>query len=163
SPDLLLLDIKMPVLDGFAVVEGIKTEPRPTVIFVTGYDQYALRAFDAHAVDYLLKPVARERFQLALRRALEQIKNRQPGGRDVTTWAPARSSVGDGVQTIAQHSRARPFEPIAVKSGTRITLLKRADIVWVQSGHNYIEIHTHKQSHIVRETMAAIEYRLPPE
>src|SRR5436309_6882427 len=131
SPDLIFLDIQMPELDGFAVLEAIKTEPRPVIVFVTAHDKFALRAFEVHAVDYLLKPFDRERFESALRRALEQVKHRE---------GPARSQAQAAVLTEVQ-SATKPLERLAIKSGGRITILRTADIAWIQSAHNYVEIH----------------------
>ena len=153
SPDLIFLDIQMPELDGFAVLDAIKLEPMPVIVFVTAHDKFALRAFEVHAVDYLLKPFDRERFQSALRRALEQVKHRED---------PARSQAQAAVLTEMQ-SPAKPAERLAVKSDGRITILKTADIAWIEAAHNYVEIHEDKRSHLLRETMGGIEQKLPPE
>jgi two-component system LytT family response regulator len=153
SPDLIFLDIQMPELDGFAVLDAIKLEAMPVIVFVTAHDKFALRAFEVHAVDYLLKPFDRERFQSALRRALEQVKHRED---------PARSQA-QAALLAGMPSPARPSERLAVKSDGRITILTTADIVWVEAAHNYVEIHEDKRSHLLRETMGGIEQKLPPE
>src|SRR6266581_8430776 len=153
SPDLIFLDIQMPELDGFGVLEALSAEPMPVIVFVTAHDKFALRAFEVHAVDYLLKPFDRERFESALRRALEQVKHRED---------PARSQAQAAVLTEVQ-SATKPLERLAIKSGGRITILKTADIAWIQSAHNYVEIHEEKRTHLLRETIGAIETRLPPD
>jgi len=153
TPDLIFLDIQMPELDGFAVLDAIKLEPMPVIVFVTAHDKFALRAFEVHAVDYLLKPFDRERFQSALRRALEQVKHRED---------PARAQAQAAALTEMQSS-AKPADRLAVKSGGRITILKMADIAWIEAAHNYVEIHEDKRSHLLRETMGGIEQKLPPE
>src|SRR3974390_3212082 len=128
SPDLIFLDIQMPELDGFGVLEAIKSEPVPVIVFVTAYDQFALKAFDVHAVDYLLKPFDRERFQAALRHALEQVKHR-----------------GDKALTERQSGAlaelkppSKPAERLPIKSGGRVIFVRVADIDWVEGAHNYI-------------------------
>ena len=153
SPDLIFLDIQMPELDGFAVLDSVNLETMPVIVFVTAHDKFALRAFEVHAVDYLLKPFDRERFQTALRRALEQVKHRGD---------PARSQAQAAALTEMQSS-TKPAERLAIKSDGRITILKTADIAWIQSAHNYVEIHEDKRSHLLRETMGGIEQKLPPE
>jgi two-component system, LytTR family, response regulator len=153
SPELIFLDIQMPELDGFAVLEAIDLEVMPVIVFVTAHDKFALKAFEVHAVDYLLKPFDRERFESALNRALEQVKHRAD---------PARSQAQASVLAEVQ-AAAKPVERLAVKSGGRITIVKVADIAWVEAAHNYVEIHEDKQCHLLRETISAIEQKLPPD
>jgi two-component system LytT family response regulator len=152
-PELIFLDIQMPELDGFAVLEAINLEPMPVIVFVTAHDRFALQAFEVHAVDYLLKPFDRERFETALNRALEQVRHRRD---------PARAQAQAALLSEMQQS-AKPVERLAIKSSGRITILRTADIAWVEAAHNYVEIHEDKRSHMLRETMAGIEQKLPPE
>jgi two-component system LytT family response regulator len=153
TPNLIFLDIQMPELDGFAVLEAIDLEPMPVIVFVTAHDRFALRAFEVHAVDYLLKPFDRERFQSALHRALEQVRHRGD---------PARAQAQAALLTDMQ-APAKPVDRLAIKSSGRITILRTADIAWVQAAHNYVEIHEDKRSHLLRESMAGIEQKLPPD
>jgi two-component system LytT family response regulator len=153
SPDLIFLDIQIPEVDGFAVLEAINVEPMPIIVFVTAHDKFALRAFEVHAVDYLLKPFDRERFESALRRALAQM-----GHRGDPTRAQAQAALLTEMQ-----GPAKPLERLAIKSGGRIVVVKSAEIDWVHSAHNYVEIHVDKQSHRLRENISTIETRLPPD
>jgi two-component system LytT family response regulator len=153
TPELIFLDIQMPELDGFAVLDAINLELMPVIVFVTAHDKFALRAFDVHAVDYLLKPFDRERFESALRRALEQVRHRGD-----PTRTQAQTDVLAGMP-----SPAKPVDRLAIKSAGRITILKTADIAWIEAAHNYVEIHEDKRSHLLRETMGGIEQKLRPE
>lgn len=153
SPDLIFLDVQMPELDGFAVLDAIDTESNPVIVFVTAHDKFALRAFDVQAVDYLLKPFDRERFEAALHRALDQVKQRKA----------SVESQAQPAELAEVPSLAKPLDRLAIKSSGRITIVKVADIVWIQAAHNYVEIHEDKHSHLLRETMSGMEQKLPPD
>src|ERR1043166_6398944 len=152
-PDLVFLDVQMPELDGFGVLQELVGERLPAVIFVTAHDKFALRAFEVHAVDYLLKPFDRERFESALHRALQQVKYRED---------PARAEAQAAV-LAEMHATAKPMDRLAVKSGGRIRIVRTADIAWIESAHNYVEIHEDKQSHLLRDTISSIEQKLPAD
>jgi two-component system LytT family response regulator len=150
-PDLVFLDIQMPELDGFGLLARLEMDPLPTIIFVTAFDQFALKAFEVHALDYLLKPFDADRLQAALQRARQWIQRQQTGERD-----PRLSGlVGD--------LRAAPktADRLAVKSEGRMILLKMGEIDWAESADNYVNLHVGKESHLLRETMNALETRLP--
>ena len=152
-PDLIFLDVQMPELDGFGVLQAISSGPMPVVVFVTAHDKFALRAFEFHAVDYLLKPFDRSRFQAALQRALEQVRQRQSGALDERL-----SNLLAGLQ-----SPPKPPERLAVKSNGRVVFVRIEDIDWIEAADNYVDLHVGKQSHLLREKMSALESRLPPE
>jgi two-component system LytT family response regulator len=150
QPDLVFLDIQMPELDGFGVVETIRTARTPEIIFVTAFSQHALRAFEVHALDYLLKPFDRERFQVAL-------------GRARTRLAQARSDeLSERLTALLAEMRpeARTTDRLAIKSGGRVLFLKLADIDWIEAADNYVNLHVGAESHLLRETMTALEARL---
>src|SRR6476660_1224921 len=153
TPDLVFLDVQMPQMDGFEVIEAVGPERMPLVIFVTAYDQHALRAFQVRALDYLLKPFDRERFAGALQRARKQIE---------------REETGDlGRRLLALVKDLRKDQPraerLVVKSGGRLFFLRADEIDWVEAAGNYVRLHVGTTSHLLRETMNAIEGRLDPE
>jgi two-component system, LytTR family, response regulator len=156
KPDLIFLDIQMPELDGFAVLDAINVDPMPVIVFVTAHDKFALKAFEVHAVDYLLKPFDRERFQSALNRALEQVKHRERGNTE-------QSEAQTAALAEALSPPSKPIERLAIKSDGKITLVKTSEISWLQAAHNYVEIHEDKKTHLLRGTITAIETRLPAE
>jgi len=148
EPDVILLDIQMPGMDGFDVVSALcsgKPAAFPRIIFTTAFDQYALRAFEINAVDYLLKPFTRERLQQAMQRVREQL-----------------SLQNDGTKALK-----RPDEPyttrIVFKSRGRILFLPISDIRWIGAEENYVRICTDRENHLLRETMANFEGRLDPK
>jgi two-component system LytT family response regulator len=151
SPDLIFLDVQMPELDGFSVLAALKREKMPVVIFVTAHDKFALKAFEVHAVDYLLKPFDRERFQTALARALNQIKREQTG------------ALTERLSTLLADLKPESAHPerIVIKADGRMTFLKTDDIDWIEAADNYVNLRVGTESHLVRETMASLESRLP--
>jgi len=153
APDLIFLDIQMPELDGFAVLEAVHVDPMPVIVFVTAYDKFALQAFEVHAVDYLLKPFDRERFHIALRHALDQVKRRNE---------PEFTERQAAALTEIKPPTKLP-ERLAVKSAGRVVFVRVEEIDWVEAAHNYIVLHVGKESHMLRETMNAFEERLSPE
>jgi len=153
SPDLVFLDVQMPALNGFEVIEAVGPDKMPLVIFVTAYDQHALRAFQVRALDYLLKPFDRERFQEALQRARAHIQ---------------RDETGDlGRRLLALVKDLRRDQPktdrLVVKSGGRLFFLRTDEIDWIEAAGNYVRLHVGTTSHLLRETMNSIEARLDPE
>jgi two-component system LytT family response regulator len=153
SPDLVFLDVQMPGLNGFDVIDAVGGDKMPLVIFVTAYDQHALRAFQVRALDYLLKPFDRERFTEALQRARAHIQ---------------RDETGDlGRRLLALVKDLRRDQPktdrLVVKSGGRLFFLRTDEIDWVEAAGNYVRLHVGATSHLLRETMNAIEGRLDPE
>ena len=150
KPDLVFLDVQMPEMDGFDVLEALDPGEMPVVIFVTAYDKYALRAFDVHALDYLLKPFDRERFQSALDRAREQIGKRQNG--DVNQQL---------LSLLADRAAGeKPMRRLVIKSGGRILFLRAEEIDWVEAAGNYLRLHVGREEHLLRETMSGLEGRL---
>jgi two-component system LytT family response regulator len=153
EPDLVFLDVQMPELDGFGVVAQIGPDKMPAVIFVTGEKEFALKAFDVQAIDYLLKPCARDRFQIALGRARSQIR-----GHDAI-------EANENCNTLLDDIRIEAGNPdrIAVKSDGRILFLRLADLDWIEAAENDVKLHAGAEEHLLRESMAALEARLPSD
>jgi two-component system LytT family response regulator len=149
KPDLMFLDVQMPEEDGFEVVRRLGEEYAPEIIFVTAYDQFALKAFDVHAVDYLLKPFSPERLEVALTRARRKLAQNN-GRMDPQIAELVRSIKG-------QAERARP---IVLKVDGNALLIRQAEIDWVESAGNYVKVHAGKEGYMIRETMAEFEQRL---
>ena len=149
-PDLVFLDIQMPELDGFGVLRRIDLGELPSIVFVTAYDRYALRAFDVHAIDYLLKPFTRERFRRALGRAREQI---------------GRRSEDPGLSALAEALRNPPryLNRVAVRTSSRIVLVDLADVDWIEAADNYVRLHARRREYLLRETLASLEQQLDPQ
>ena len=151
NPDLVFLDVQMPEMTGFEVVEQLET--LPAVVFVTAYDQFAVKAFEVHAVDYVLKPVDAERLKTALRRALERVRGGQT------------ADLNSKMQSLLSEIRPEPrqLDRIAVKTGNRVLLLKADDIDWVEAADNYVVLHVGNENHMQRSTIAAMEEKLPQD
>jgi two-component system LytT family response regulator len=151
APDLVFLDVRMPELDGFGVLAQIDPARMPVIIFVTANDDFALRAFEVHALDYLVKPCNPERFQSALHRARSQIRRNQAG------------EIHRRLGALLEDVKAQPqlAERLPVKSEGRIIFLRLTDIDWVEAADNYVKLHTDGEIHMLRETMTALESKLP--
>lgn len=145
-PDLIFLDVQMPKLTGFDVLELIGTET--PVIFVTAYDQYAMRAFEVHAVDYLLKPVGRERFEAALERAKSRVGDKMP--------PPAELAA-------AARSPKQFLERIVIKDGTRVTLIPVGKLDYAEAQDDYVALASDGKKHLKQQTIASLEACLDPE
>src|SRR4051794_32943083 len=151
SPDLVFLDVQMPGATGFDVINAVGADKMPMVVFVTAYDRYAVRAFEVHALDYLLKPFNRERFRRALGRARARLQQ----GKAAEVNGLLRALLDD------LRGPARPRR-LVVKSEGRICLLNPEDVDWVEAAGNYVRLHVGKEQHLLRTTMEALEAQLPP-
>lgn len=142
NPDLLFLDVQMPECDGFDVLEMLGKDLPPAIVFVTAYDHYALRAFEAGALDYLLKPFDNARFELALSRAKQRIH------------ASSRNQPAD--------SRTKRLERVVIKSAGEVSFVKVSEIDWIEAADYYACLHVRAKSHLVRRSMADLEEDLDP-
>jgi two-component system LytT family response regulator len=146
-PDLMFLDVEMPGRDGFEVVAAIGLDAVPAIVFVTAYDRYAVRAFEAHALDYVLKPFDDDRLRAALARA----KHSLDGGR-------ARVA-----ELVAAHEQQRPYvRRFVVRERDRTVLVEAATIDWLEAADDYVELHAGTTMHMIRERLAKLEHRLDP-
>jgi two-component system LytT family response regulator len=157
QPDLVFLDVQMPGLSGFDMLKRLRQSKLPLIIFLTAYDQYALRAFEVHALDYLLKPIDDERFAEAIRRARRQLKHK------------TEDSIEDRLrELIAQHdhpaaTRPGPFvERFTIRTGSKITFVPVNEIDWIEAVGDYAGLHVKDKTPLVRETLNALETRLDP-
>jgi two-component system LytT family response regulator len=151
-PDLLFLDVQMPGCDGFEVARSLGEDCRPEIVFVTAFDQFAIRAFEVHAVDYLLKPFSDERLDSALaniRRRLT-IARQQRG----------MPELAELLEAVRGYSK-RPMS-IVLRTNGRSVVVPQADIDWIEAAGNYLTVHVGRESHMVRETMTQFEQRLDP-
>ncbi|MGB7926358.1 MAG: LytTR family DNA-binding domain-containing protein [Pyrinomonadaceae bacterium] len=153
SPDLIFLDVAMPELNGFEVLEALKAERMPLVIFVTAYDQYAVRAFEVHAFDYLLKPFDRERFETSLLRARAQVARQKNGDYDQRILALLEELKAE----------SKYLERLVIKAEGRVFFLDTEDIYWIEAEGNYVRVHNGKKSHLLRETVSSLEAQLDPK
>lgn len=159
SPDLIFLDIQMPELDGFGVLENIDAERLPAIVFVTAFDKYALKAFEFHALDYLLKPFDDARFAKALRQAREQVGQREL--KDLSERLVALLAGREG--NIAEPPRQATYlSRLLIKSAGRVFFLKTDDIDYVRAEDYYVKLHVGRKGHLLRETMNEMEAKLDP-
>jgi len=155
SPDLLLLDVQMPELDGFEVVAalaGTPPERMPMIVFITAHDEYAVKAFDVHALDYVLKPVERERLLTAVARAKQRLAT-----------PAARDEARDTLRHVADAALARRRgERLAIRVDGKHLLLETNTIGWLEAVDDYVRIHLGRTTHLVRGTLQTFEQQLPP-
>ncbi len=161
SPQLVFLDVQMPELDGFGVIERVGAENMPVVIFVTAYDQYALKAFDVAAIDYLLKPFDDERFALAVSRAKSQIRQGRVGELSRRLIALLESKTSKTGQREAPSTR-NYLQRVMLKTGGKVVFLRVAEIDWIEAEGDYVRLHVRGESHLLRDTMKRLEKQLDP-
>ncbi|HYL73534.1 MAG TPA: LytTR family DNA-binding domain-containing protein [Bryobacteraceae bacterium] len=147
APDLVFLDIQMPEVDGFGVLEAIGRQRLPRVIFVTAYDQYAVRAFEVHALDYLLKPFDRERFDAALDRARKEL---------------AGSDWNERVLDLLREQRGEYLQRLIIRAQGRVFFLSSTEIDWIEAQGNYVNVHGGGARHLFREAIGSLEAKLDP-
>jgi two-component system LytT family response regulator len=154
KPDLVFLDVQMPELDGFGVVEAVGLENMPYVIFATAYDQYALRAFEIHALDYLLKPFDRERFHEALEHARKYIG-----------MARTNEEFKDRIKNLLLEIQSEtPFlKRFLIQTKKRIYFLRAEEVERIESAGNYVTLHAESGGHLLRETLTDLEHKLAPQ
>jgi two-component system LytT family response regulator len=153
TPDLVFLDVQMPELDGFGVLQAIEPVKLPNIVFVTAHDQFALKAFEVHAIDYLLKPFDRERFQHALARAKRQIALQK------------RALVNEELVRLLAERSERMCHPtrLLVKTDGRVFFVQTAEVLWIEAQGNYAALHVAERSYLMRQTMTSFEKQLDPE
>jgi two-component system, LytTR family, response regulator len=154
KPDLVFLDIQMPEIDGFEVVKRVGADSMPATIFVTAYEHYAVRAFEANALDYLLKPFRRERFERALTRAKRRIAERSDGdaARRLLSLLEASTTHQPGFA-----------DRLPVSENERIVFIKTTEIDWIEAKGNYVRLHVGARSYEIRESLTGLERKLNPE
>jgi two-component system, LytTR family, response regulator len=154
-PDLVFLDVQMPGKTGFDVISAIADGQRPHVVFVTAYDKFALRAFEVHALDYLLKPVNEERFDAAVERVREAMSHATD-----SAMIQRFSQAAAELQVAASPSLATAMDRLPIKANGRIIILRFSEIDWIEADGDYVSIHARGKSWLMRETVAAMELRL---
>jgi two-component system LytT family response regulator len=153
KPDLLFLDVQMPGLDGFGVLQKLDPAHVPVTILITAYDRYAIQAFEIHALDYILKPFDRKRFQEAMRRARVQLEQ-----------TPS-AELSHRMLALIEHVQQRNefIDRLVVKSGGRVLFIPVSEIDWIEAAGNYVRLHRGQAEHLLRETMSSLEAKLDPK
>ncbi|MBX7152132.1 LytTR family transcriptional regulator DNA-binding domain-containing protein [bacterium] len=149
KPDVLFLDIRMPDLDGFGVIQTVGVSRMPVTVFVTAFDQYALRAFEAHALDYLLKPFDPSRFRDTLERVRKQVRQQS---------SVIEQKLESLLQTTDKHPAA--LERLVIKESGRIYFVKTDEIDWVEASGSYVTLHCGRQKHLLHQTLTRLEEQL---
>jgi two-component system LytT family response regulator len=159
QPGMVFLDVQMPDLDGFGVLQELDETPLPAIVFVTAFDQYAVRAFDVHAVDYLLKPFDTVRLREAFARAKERIQTRARSDEDTRLRSLLRDYLGGDVRGTGSREY---LDRVAVKVDGVLRIVRTADIDWWETDGNYVRLHVGASSHLIRATATSIEGQLDP-
>ncbi|HEY5884924.1 MAG TPA: LytTR family transcriptional regulator DNA-binding domain-containing protein [Pyrinomonadaceae bacterium] len=155
APDLVFLDVQMPLLSGFGVVEEIGADQLPAVVFVTAYDEHAIRAFEVNALDYLLKPIEPSRFQKTLNRVRDQLRR--------STDNKKMSALLDLLENPDSVFKKDSYlERVVIKENDRVLRVPVDDIDWIAAQGNYVQVHTRSKTHLLRETMDGMERKLDP-
>lgn len=157
-PDLVFLDIQMPGMNGFDVLKALDGEPMPLIVFVTAYDSYAIRAFEVHAVDYVLKPVDPSRFQTSLERIKSDLQLRRGGAITARMTALLEALRREEVKIDTRGF----LERFVIKEGDRIYFVNTDDVDWIEAADYYVQLHTGKKTHLIRETLNRLETQLDP-
>lgn len=150
-PDLVFLDVQMPEMDGFEVLRSLPKENLPGVIFITAYEQHALRAFEVHALDYLLKPIDDQRFATAVRRARQLIES------------AAKDTLTARVLRLLEDEKEKWVSRFPVRTGSRIQIVLANKIEWISAAGDYVELHCQGRTYLLRETMNSLEGKLDPK
>ena len=150
SPDLVFLDVQMPDMDGFDVLRALPQENLPEVIFLTAYEQHAVRAFEVYALDYLLKPIDDDRFASAIERAREVFHSDR------------KLQMTERLMRLLEHEPRNHVTRFPVRIGTRIQIVRTQDIDWIAAAEDYVELHSKGRSYLLRETMNSMEQKLDP-
>src|SRR5215469_10173999 len=159
SPDLVFLDVQMPELSGFDVLRSVRPKVMPHVVFVTAFDQYAVRAFEVDALDYLLKPIDDERFAATLRHACKVMR----GTRDVAYARQIAEAIASLTQNPAPAVDRLGSDKLAIPTRGRVMLIALADIDWIEAADNYVSVHVGKKAWLLRESISALDQRLTPK
>jgi two-component system LytT family response regulator len=159
QPEMVFLDVQMPDLDGFGVLRELEQNPLPAIVFVTAFDQYAVRAFDVHAVDYLLKPYDTARFREAFARARERIETRVRSEEDGRLRALLRDFLSEDQQAAGSRDY---LDRVAVKVDGVLKIVRTNDIDWWETDGNYVRLHVGPAHHLIRATATSIEGQLDP-
>ncbi len=166
APDLLFLDVQMPEMNGVDVIRALDPGCRPAVVFITAYDQYAIQAFEVHALDYLLKPFAPTRFQEAVQRARDQLRVARPDVarqlRDALLGPEPPSAEGEP-PALEPPAGSAPLSRILVKDAGKMFFVRVADVDWIEAEGNYVRLHAGAKSHLARGRINVLEERLPPD
>lgn len=160
-PDLVFLDIQMPELDGFEVIKAIGAEYLPAIVFVTAFDEHAIRAFEVNAIDYLLKPINAARFEKAVLRAIDRLKHFSPMvNASTNARRPDRQLLSFVERLRAEQQYLTRF---VVRAGSRLSFVRVSDVDWIDVADNYVRLHVAGREHLVRDTLKSVESQLNPE